>query len=126
VVADVRAGIAAVSIAVLGLGACLDKTDLPRPLAGADPGRGRLIAERVGCAACHEVPDVAWPRGRVGGSLEGFAERPLIAGRFPNQPDILVRWLADAPSLAPDTAMPPQPLTASEARDVAAFLYTLR
>lgn len=123
---DVRTGIIAVSMGGLMLGACLDQTDLPRRLAGADPERGRVIAERLACAACHEIPGVAWPRGRVGGSLEGFAERPLIAGRFPNQPDVLVRWLTDAPSLAPDTAMPPQPLAPDEARDIAAFLYTLR
>ena len=123
---DVRAGIVAVSMAGLMLGACLDRTDLPRQLAGADPERGRVIAERLACAACHEIPDVDWPQGRVGGSLKGFADRPLIAGRFPNQPDVLVRWLTNAPSLAPDTAMPAQPLTPAEARDVAAFLYTLR
>ncbi len=62
----------------------------------------------------------------MGGSLEGFADRPLIAGRLPNQPDILVRWLLDPPSLAPDTAMPPSALSQAQARDLAAYLYTLR
>lgn len=123
---DVRAGIIAVIAAGLALAGCTDKSDRPRPLAGADIERGRLAAERLACAACHRIPGVAWPRGRVGGSLEGFANRPLIAGRFPNQPDVLVRWLVDAPALAPETGMPPQALTAAEARDVAAFLYTLR
>jgi cytochrome c1 len=123
---DVRAGIVAMSAAGLALGACVDKSDLPRPLAGADSERGRRTAERLACAACHEIPGIAWPKGRVGGSLEGFARRPLIAGRFPNQPYVLVRWLVDAPSLAPGTGMPPQALTAAEARDVAAYLYTLK
>ena len=122
---DVRAGIVAVSVAGLALGACLDTSGLPRRLAGADPDRGRRIADRVACAACHQIPGIPWPRGRVGGSLDGFADRPLIAGRFPNQPRVLVRWLRDAPSLAPGTGMPPQALTAAEARDVAAYLYTL-
>ena len=63
-----------------------------------------------------------WPKGASGPSLEGFGERPFIAGRLPNQPDVLTAWVADAPSLSPETAMPPMPLTESEARDVAAWL----
>ncbi|HYD46468.1 MAG TPA: c-type cytochrome [Phenylobacterium sp.] len=104
---------------------CADKTVVERELAGADPERGLQLVRDLGCAACHKTPGVAWPSGRVGGSLEGFGERPLIAGRFPNQPDVLVRWLRDAPSLAPATGMPPQPLTERQARDVAAYLYGL-
>ena len=49
----------------------------------------------------------------------------MIAGRLPNQPDVLTAWLIDAPSLAPGTAMPPSPITEAEARDIAAWLYTL-
>lgn len=105
--------------------ACADKTDMPRHLTGADPVRGQAVVERVGCAACHTVPDVAWPKGSVGGPLAGFATRPLIAGRLPNRPDVLVTWLRDAPSLSPQTGMPPMPITEAEARDVAAYLYTL-
>lgn len=113
------------SLAALAIAACAEKPVLPRQFAGADPERGRAIAERLACAACHDIPGIHWPRGRVGGPLAGFSARPLIAGRFPNQPDILVQWLRDAPSLAPATAMPPQHLSPAEARDVAAFLYTL-
>ena len=107
------------------LGACADKTDPPRRIAGADPGQGLAVIERVGCATCHLVPGVAWPEGSVGGPLTGFAARPLIAGRLPNQPDVLVRWLRDPPSLSPATGMPAMPITESEARDIAAYLYTL-
>lgn len=105
--------------------ACADTSLPPRQIAGADRARGKQIAEQLGCRACHDIPGVAWPRGRVGGSLDGFATRPLIAGRLPNQPDVLVRWLRDPPAMVPDTAMPPQPLSLAGARDVAAYLYTL-
>ena len=57
--------------------------------------------------------------------LAGFGARPFIAGRLPNQPGVLTRWLIDAPSLDPGTAMPPMPLNQAQARDVAAYLYTL-
>lgn len=94
-------------------------------MAGADAGRGRQIIERVGCGACHVVPGVSWPQGRVGPSLDGFARQALIAGRFSNQPETLALWVRNAPALSPGTAMPPMPLTEQEARDVAAYLFTL-
>lgn len=105
--------------------ACAQKSDLPRQIAGADPTRGLAQIERVGCAACHVVPGVRWPRGTAGGSLAGFGKSPLIAGRLPNQPEMLIAWLRDPPALVPGTAMPPSGLTDRQARDVAAYLYTL-
>lgn len=113
-------------VALSLLTACADQSLPPRELAGADPDRGRDVAERAACGACHEIPGVPWPRGRMGGSLDGFASRTLIAGRIPNQPDVLVRWLRDPATLTPAIGMPATGLTAAEARDVAAFLYTLR
>ena len=105
--------------------ACADKSDPPRAIAGADAGRGLAIMERVGCAACHVTPDIGWPQGLAGPSLHGFADSPMIAGQFPNRPDLLIAFIKDAPSMAPATAMPAMPLTDAEARDVAAYLYTL-
>ncbi|MNW10173.1 hypothetical protein D3C71_2073330 [compost metagenome] len=49
----------------------------------------------------------------------------MIAGRLPNQPDMMTQFVRDAPSLLPDTGMPAMPLTEAEARDVAAYLYSL-
>lgn len=111
-------------IGLAGLAACAEKPAY-RTITGADPDRGLALIESRGCGACHQIPGVAWPRGRVGGALAGFADRALIAGRHPNQPDVVVRWLRDPPALSPDTAMPPSNLTETQARDVAAYLYTL-
>lgn len=111
-------------IGLAGLMACADKP-AGREIAGAKPERGLALIESRGCGACHEIPGVAWPRGQVGGALAGFADRALIAGRHPNQPEVLVLWLRDPPALSPDTAMPASDLTEAQARDVAAYLYTL-
>lgn len=92
---------------------------------GADAGRGREIIARVGCGACHTIPGVSWPKGRVGPALAGFGSRPLIAGRSTNDPDTLAGFVRNAPAFAPGVGMPPMPLTDEEARDVAAYLYTL-
>lgn len=107
----------------LALGAC----DQPpvHDLAG-DSRQGRRVIARMECGVCHAIPGVPGSRGRVGPSLDGFARRAFIAGSIPNQPEYLVRWVRDAPSLRPETGMPRLDLTEQEARDVAAYLYTLR
>ena len=107
------------------LSACADKREQPRDLTGTDAAAGLAVIERVGCAACHRIPGVAWPNGTVGGSLDGFGDQSMIAGRFPNQPQTLAVWVRDAPTLSPSTGMPAMPITPAEARDVAAYLYTL-
>ncbi len=107
------------------LAACADKREQPRDLTGADAAAGLVVIERVGCAACHRIPGVDWPSGTVGGSLYGFADRSMIAGRFPNQPQALAVWVRNAPSMVPATGMTAMPITPAEAREVAAYLYTL-
>ena len=116
---------AAGACALLFATSCHEGPAAPRAIAGADPGRGRQVIEQVACGACHVIPGVSWPQGRVGPGLEGFADRALIGGRFPNEPNVLVAWVRNAPALAPETGMPPIPMTEQEARDVAAYLYAL-
>lgn len=86
---------------------------------------GKLAAERLGCGTCHDLPGVKWPRGQVGPALEGFGDRAMIAGRLPNRPETLARFVRDAPSLIPATAMPAIPMTDEEATAIAAWLQSL-
>lgn len=85
--------------------------------------RGAEAIKRAGCGACHVVPGIDWPQGGSGPSLEGFADQGLIAGRLPNRPDVLAAFVRNAPATLPGTTMPAMPLSAGEARDVAAYLY---
>ena len=93
---------------------------------GGDPGAGGAVIAAHGCTACHQIPGVALATGTVGPSLAGFGRRAYIAGRLPNRPMMLTAWLRDPPAIDPETAMPALGLTATEALDVAAYLYTLR
>lgn len=111
---------------MLMLASCADSRRPPVEIAGADPDNGLEVMRRVGCGACHLTPGLDWPRGRVGPSLDGFGHRPLIAGSLPNRPDVLIAFLRDAPSLVPETAMPAMPVSETEARDMAAYLYARR
>ncbi|MEH6699396.1 MAG: c-type cytochrome [Brevundimonas sp.] len=117
----------ALSLVVLAsLSACGTDVAEQHPMPAGSPEAGLEVIRATGCAACHVVPGVEWPMGRTGPSLEGFAARPLIAGSLSNDPDTLTAFVRNAPALSPESAMPPMPLTDTQARDVAAYLYTLQ
>ena len=109
---------------VPALTACKAPPETRHFMPQADAERGRQAIERAGCGACHAIPGV-WPKGRVASSLAEFAGTNLIAGRIPNRPDTLAAFVRDAPALAPGIGMPAMPLKEEEARDAAAYLYSL-
>jgi len=78
------------------------------------------------CGACHLVPGITGARGMAGPPLTNWAQRGIIAGHLPNTPDNLVAWIMDPPRYSPGTAMPKLGVSEAEARDMAAYLYTLR
>ena len=91
-----------------------------------DAERGRLLMAQYQCGRCHAIPGVAGARGRLAVPLDAFGARSYIAGRIPNRPAALVRWIVDPPSLVPGTAMPNLGVSAREAHDIAAYLGRLR
>jgi cytochrome c1 len=93
---------------------------------GGNPEFGRALIADYGCTACHAIPGLGTFAGSVGPALDGFGARAYIAGRLPNRPTMLTAWLLDPPAIDPETAMPALGLTEAEARDIAAYLYTLR
>lgn len=110
-------------LAVLALAACKPPPEQRQFVATADAANGKAVIERVGCGSCHAIPGVRWPQGKVGPDLDGLAERALIAGKLPNEPDVLSAYIRNAPSLVPGSGMPAMPVTEAEARDIAAYLY---
>lgn len=90
-----------------------------------DLARGRAAIIQYECGVCHVIPGIPFARGQVGPPLGKFRRHAYIAGEFPNTPEVLIAWLQNPPQLVPATAMPDVGVTAEEARDMAAFLYTL-
>lgn len=88
--------------------------------------RGQQIMIQRDCGECHTIPGIRNANGVFGPPLMSFARRSYIAGNFPNAPDTLVRWIMSPTSMKPATAMPDLGLSEQQARDVAAYLYTLR
>ena len=95
-------------------------------LTGGNPKRGRELIGRYGCDACHTIPGVPGARGRVGPPLAGVASRMYVAGVLQNTPPNLQRWIKDPQAVDSATAMPNLRVTDADARDIAAYLYTLR
>ncbi len=105
------------------LGAC--DAPAPGPKVDGDAEAGRRAIAALDCGVCHLVPGVRGARGVVGPSLAGFAARSYIGGVLPNRPSTLIDWIRAAPELIPSTAMPQLPVSRREARNIAAYLYTL-
>ena len=62
----------------------------------------------------------------MGPDLTGLVRRVYVAGVIPNTPDNLVRFIVNPRSVDPMSAMPQTGITPDQARDVAAYLYSLR
>jgi cytochrome c1 len=93
---------------------------------GGDARRGVQVIQQFGCGACHTIPGVTGANGLVAPPLLWWSRRTFIAGELPNTPENLVRWIRSPESVEPKTAMPALGLTDQQARDAAAYLYTLR
>jgi cytochrome c2 len=115
-------------ILVLLLGACGESEveRNARQMTGGDPGHGSRLVRRYGCNACHIIPGIPGATGKVGPSLEGIASRTYLAGKLNNTPQNLMRWIRDPQGVTKGTAMPNLGVSEQEARDLAAYLYTLR
>jgi cytochrome c2 len=93
---------------------------------GGNPDRGKQAIEMYGCGSCHMIPGVRDAIGTVGPPLIMWSRRTYIAGEVPNTPDDLVRWIETPQAIEPGTAMPNLGVTEGHARDIAAYLYTIK
>lgn len=87
---------------------------------------GEHLIYAYGCGSCHVIPGVAGANGTVGPTLRGFGARYYVAGSLVNTPDNLARWIAQPQEVDPGNAMPDLGVTEHQARDIAAYLYTLQ
>lgn len=118
---------AAASLLVL-LGGCRGGRYTPAAevVPGGNPQVGAQLIESYRCGVCHTIPGIRDADGLVGPPLTLFARRTYVGGEVPNTPPNLVRWIMDPSSIEPGTAMPTLGLSEQQARNVAAYLYTLR
>jgi cytochrome c2 len=124
----VRITFCALGLLVITLSACSRRgaIEMSRQLTGGDAQVGEHLIYTYGCGSCHVIPGVAEANGTVGPSLQGFGSRYYIAGLLVNTPQNLFRWVSKPEEIDPGTAMPDLGVTERQARDIAAYLYTLQ
>ncbi len=106
--------------------ACSGAEQQANNLTGGDAERGNVSIRKYGCGSCHTIPGVTGAHSQVGPDLSGLARRAYIAGVLTNSPEHLVAWIENPQAVDDKTAMPNMGVTALDARDIAAYLYTLR
>ncbi|WBS00332.1 c-type cytochrome [Pseudoduganella sp. SL102] len=108
------------------LGGCGDDKPPVQRVPGGDVARGKQLLMQFQCCACHSIPGVEAARSTAGPPLDTFGRQSYLAGRLPNQPEPLVRWIVDPPGVKPGTLMPNLGVSPEDARHMAAYLYTLQ
>jgi len=91
-----------------------------------DAERGRTAIGQYACATCHRIPGIVGPNAEVGPPLEGIAGRSMLAGVLPNSPRNMARWIREPQTVNPGNGMPDLGVTERDARDIAAYLATLK
>lgn len=93
---------------------------------GGNPDRGRQLVHKYGCSGCHTIPGLDGAVGNTGPHLGGVGSRPVLLGVLPNTPENLVAMIRAPKRAQPRTSMPDMGVGDQDARDLAAFLYTVR
>jgi cytochrome c oxidase assembly factor CtaG len=119
---------AAIVAIVAALASCVNDRDgkWAAEMTGGSPVRGKEAIRSYGCMSCHSIPGVKGATTMVGPPLAGIADRGYIAGVLSNTPQHMIEWLMNPPRIDSKTAMPNMNVTERDARDIAAYLYTLR
>lgn len=120
-----RALRAACAVLLAALPALGNDTPWPAAPTQGDAARGKALVGQHQCGRCHRIPGVAGAVGTLGPSLDAAARRSYLAGEVPNTRELRARWVRDAPSLVPGTAMPSLGVAEADARAIADYLATL-
>lgn len=98
----------------------------PSAMGPGDPRRGVRAMQQYACATCHLIPGLVGANAHVGPPLSGIGDRRFLGGRLPNSPENLARWIRHPREISPQSLMPDLGVTEQDARDMAAYLMTLR
>lgn len=95
-------------------------------VSGGAPAVGRQLFQKYGCGSCHTIAGVPMANGKVGPPLTDVGERAYIAGVLPNTPENLITWIQYPQRVLPGNDMPDLNVKLSDAKNMAAYLYSLR
>jgi mono/diheme cytochrome c family protein len=114
-------------LAALTFLACHREPAAPQEPPRGNAERGKQLILQHGCNVCHIAPGVGGTQGMLGPTLAGFALRPTISnGTVANTPDNVEKFIMAPASMNPASAMPPLNVNVEDAKDLAAYLRTLK
>jgi cytochrome c oxidase subunit 2 len=97
-----------------------------KPTGGEAAEGAKLFQKQLTCADCHRIAGTP-AKSSIGPDLTHVASREtLAAGRLPNTPSNLRKWLSNPQAIKPGANMPNFQLTKTEVDDLAAYLETLK
>lgn len=114
--------------AALLLTGCRGEPEIPehQQIQDGNPERGRQTFADYGCHSCHTIPGVVGADALVAMPLNDWGNRSYIAGRIPNTGQNLISWIMAPQAIVPGSAMPDMGVTWQDAKDMSAYLFTLR
>ena len=91
-----------------------------------DVARGKQLVRLNGCHGCHTIPQINDASGNIGPPLNGIGSRAYLSGVRSNSTDMLMEWIRFPQKIVPGNAMPDMGVSEEDARDIAAFLDSLK
>ena len=92
---------------------------------GADPEKAPAAIRAYGCGTCHTIPGIPGANGTVGPKLDRMGSQSFLAGQLSNTPDNLINWIQRPQELRPGVDMPDMGVSLQDARNIAAYLYSV-
>jgi cytochrome c1 len=112
--------------ALLHVGCSASAKQAANALTNGDADRGASAIAHYGCGSCHTIRGISGANAMVGPDLSRVGSRVYIAGSLDNAPLNMVRWIQDPHAINPRTVMPTLGVSERAARDIAAYLYSLK
>lgn len=111
---------------LLSLASCSKAKEEAVALTGGDPGRGANALRQYGCGSCHAISGITGATAKTATPLDHIGSRAFLHGQEPNTPEAMIRWIQHPQKQEPGNAMPELNVSEKDARDMAAYLYTLK
>jgi cytochrome c len=111
---------------VLLLAGCREGEPEAVEVPGGDPVHGAELIVAYDCGSCHYIPGIEGADGREAPGLQIWPNRSFVAGAAPNHPENVIAFLMEPQSIQPGSAMPDLGISEEEARDITAYLFTIR
>jgi cytochrome c len=94
-------------------------------MTGGNPEAGKHAIVIHDCSSCHVIPGIEGDENVQGPPLSRWATRKTVAKEWSNTPANLENWIRHSEELRPGTTMKLMSVSEKDARDIAAYLFSL-